>query len=564
MHFAGVYVRSLDQRSGWIERFKDLSVHHCYGYGETLSSGRVHLVADKRITRRASDALGVFVNTGSLIADRDASIAEARESSATLAAFLLRCRGNFVGAMVSADGEQVVLFADLLGTHPVYYAEVHGAVLFSTSLDIIRHLLDQKLSIDDDGLMATCVFGYPLGEKTPYREIRCIDAAQLVIVSASGVATKRHWDWRTVDVPEERDQESLADEVHAAFTEAVAIRDQPRARAILLLSGGMDSRMIAGTLASMGRRPPVLTLGYSKSLDAVLAERLSKALGCQFAFHEMPYSAARSGGGVGSIVHDFLAQREPCDSQVTRIWSGDGGSVGLGAVYLTPEVIEMAQGPARGTWIDRFAQDNKLEDPSSFLFATRLNVKGTVRRLIEQEVRRIDIIRSGQIPYRFLMLNDQRRHLHYLFELKMKVPIEFVTPFWDSQFLLKVLQCPEGPLLQHQFYSRIFQKLIPITRQVPWQTYPGHEPCPLPIPAGYDYQWGDGRARPGDAPRLRSMAKALFRALLRRSFPSGFIRRSAVAAASLSVLCRRDNSRAYLIEQARTVLEHVAPRTANL
>ena len=45
--------------------------------------------------------------------------------------------------------------------------------------------------------------------------------------------------------------------------------------------------------------------------------------------------------------------------------------------------------------------------------------------------------------------------------------------------------------LGHRFYMRWFEQFPPVTQTIPWQTYPGHVPCPLPIPASLSYQWSD-------------------------------------------------------------------------
>ena len=40
-----------------------------------------------------------------------------------------------------------------------------------------------------------------------------------------------------------------------------------------------------------------------------------------------------------------------------------------------------------------------------------------------------------------------------------------------------------------------------MTRSVPWQTYPGHEPCPIRPSTAYRYQW-DSRPRKGSKKAL--------------------------------------------------------------
>jgi hypothetical protein len=58
-----------------------------------------------------------------------------------------------------------------------------------------------------------------------------------------------------------------------------------------------------------------------------------------------------------------------------------------------------------------------------------------------------------------------------------------------------------------------------VTTAVPWQTYPGHRPCWLPLPADHADQW---RAKSALAARIqREEARGALSADLRRHLPAG-------------------------------------------
>jgi hypothetical protein len=57
---------------------------------------------------------------------------------------------------------------------------------------------------------------------------------------------------------------------------------------------------------------------------------------------------------------------------------------------------------------------------------------------------------------------------------------------------------------------------------VPWQSYPGHEPCPLPVPQELGYQWSaaaSSSSGPGQAARKRRLLKQAGELLSADDFP---------------------------------------------
>ena len=79
------------------------------------------------------------------------------------------------------------------------------------------------------------------------------------------------------------------------------------------------------------------------------------------------------------------------------------------------------------------------------------------------------------------MANDQFRHLHHHYEFIDEYRCELMTPFFDSDFLRYLLSIPIDRFLGHAFYYNWMERFPASVREVPWQAYPGHLPCPLPL-----------------------------------------------------------------------------------
>jgi hypothetical protein len=96
-----------------------------------------------------------------------------------------------------------------------------------------------------------------------------------------------------------------------------------------------------------------------------------------------------------------------------------------------------------------------------------------------KEVNRYPLEDRGRRFYLFLLFNDQRRHLFKHFESIDLHGLELLTPFFDTQFLQAVAATPVRWGVLHRLYGHFFAQLPKFARLTPWQTYPGHQACPV-------------------------------------------------------------------------------------
>lgn len=126
---------------------------------------------------------------------------------------------------------------------------------------------------------------------------------------------------------------------------------------------------------------------------------------------------------------------------------------------------------------------SKLFQPKVFS-----NISKIIDEGIHEELNSFNNQDAARNFYFYLMLNDQRRKLADHFENIDLYRLELQSPFLDSAFLASVA-VPIDLCLRHKFYVKWLKLFHPAVTSIPWQAYPGHEPCPLPIPKGLAYQW---------------------------------------------------------------------------
>jgi hypothetical protein len=86
---------------------------------------------------------------------------------------------------------------------------------------------------------------------------------------------------------------------------------------------------------------------------------------------------------------------------------------------------------------------------------------------------------------------------------------------------------------------------------VPWQTYPGHEPCPLPVPTELAYQWDYSYQAEEDASQKRSVIEQASELLRSFDFPDQILSKRKLRLAAW-IHSRGWRDYRYAIEAAQT------------
>ncbi len=225
------------------------------------------------------------------------------------------------------DGRQRYLHTAVNGLAPLYWTEEAGATYFASRIDPLVRSSPRPFSIDWDAWAAIIAMRYPLGDRTPFAEVRRLGPfSTLRRRLGRGRAKAATWPWAEIEpgVGMEAAAERLADGVEAVLA--------PLPGGIVCpLSGGRDSRMLFLSLASSGRVAAAVTVNddegdsYEEDLAAPVAaacgvshERLAGAAGgyaedwqerarrveYQFADHAWLVPVARRLEGVAAPVPD--------------------------------------------------------------------------------------------------------------------------------------------------------------------------------------------------------------------------------------------------------------------
>lgn len=434
-------------------------------------------------------------------------------------------RGVFSVAHYDARAGTLVVATDKLGVRPIYYSIGPEFVVFASALRMIESCPTVIKVMDLRGATEFTSLGFSLGNRTSYANVALLRSGESLRVDGDHVSTRRYWRWDEVPATTDSDEE-VAHRAYDAFMGAIDIRLQGDRSSVAFLSGGLDSRAIVAGLHSRSVQTHTFNFARPGTLDQRFGALFGEQVG---ALHEEVPMGADDPRWSAMMADAWNRSPRRDEHPVERpqlVWSGDGGSVGIGHVYLGRDVAErLTAGDTAGA-IDRYLSAQSATIQRRLLTSEATDaLDGVLQRGISEEladVRTPDRVRAF---YLFLMHNDQRWHLSRHFEDIDLHRLEFQLPFYDSAVLEAVMSVPGDRCLGHDFYMKWMACFPDVVRSVPWQTYPGHVPCPIPSDVTGAYQWDESYResvlRRQKSERLRQAALVLDAG----DFPGQIIRR---------------------------------------
>ncbi len=395
----------------------------------------------------------------------------------------------FTMAVYDAAANTWGFASDELGVRPWYWHARDGAFFLSTTRAGIRMLTGA--SPDLLGVAQLAIAGYTVGRRSTMDGVqRNLSGEVLTYDCQAGRATSI---MRPAPVRDAQISiETAADALRGAFREAVVDRMELDRWNTSFLSGGLDSRMVVSSLVESGRRPITYTLTHAHSLDVHLARGFADVAGVPL--HRVPFLPARrilwAGRMRRALEHTHAnAAFEPTGAA----WSGDGGSVCAGGVNVTAALTATLN---RANGAEEATRALGLVIPRALVSgANARTLRDAMIADVQSELARVTTYHGELTSYDLLLANDQRQHLDTHFEGWAAHRLSYFLPFYDARVLRVLRSLPESMIECHRVYAHWLARMPAFVTAAPWQTYPGHEPCPLPLPDVFEYQFSAGAAR---------------------------------------------------------------------
>lgn len=449
--------------------------------------------------------------------------------------------GTFCASHYNPGSGTLSLIADRLALRPIYYAASQDYFFFASALRILEDLPEIPKRMDLRAVAEIAGFGYPFDNGTPYADIRVLRPCEVVQVSSKKIESHRYFDWDSVPISSEPEQQLLI-KTYEHFDAAVRRRLRKDKTTFGYLSGGLDSRCTVAALRMNGTHVYTFNFSLTGTQDQQFGLDFAKNIGTVHV--EKPtepwpdWSMLMSKTWTGQ-----MSQISPKPEHPKLAWTGEGGSVGLGHVYLTPDIIRLLRTEDIDGAIGVFLEEQKKAILMRLLkpkVAAALD--GHLHDQLRRELNNIDHPDLVRRLYIFLNLNGPRHHLAHHFESIDQHRLEFQVPFYDSHFLEFLTSIKPEPCLYHEFYVKWLSFFDSSVLSVPWQAYPGHVPSIAPIPRNLPNQWQLPATVKHRTIQRRELVKRTHEILGSQDFPGWLLRKNYLRCANWLYQCKLSDS----------------------
>lgn len=376
--------------------------------------------------------------------------------------------GFFAAARYSSD-EGLAVLTDVLGMFPVYYEMHEEALLVASSAGLFDHMRAVEGRVDLEAMISTLLMGCTVDGRMLRPGVRRLGSGASLWRDGRGRVEER----KLFELPQTSVESPVSPREHAArLHEALRtsiVRYQPGGERLgLMLSGGMDSRLLAGHLADAGGHVHAITFGRPSDYEASCAAAVSRALGFD---HE---------------VRDVSEHHFPLGArlQAHHEWLSAGFSTPH--TWLLPRVL--MEGPARtvvGYLMDvvftRLPAQNTDPWQNFFTGRNRFGIAASrLGTLLAPEARsciqeRIDEIHalwtaSGDNPaqrgWRFHLTRSERASVG-LVPWRLSFGSWPIVPLLDQQLLRAITDIPDPLMTERRMEAELVRTRYPAIARLP-------------------------------------------------------------------------------------------------
>lgn len=226
--------------------------------------------------------------------------------------FVTRLEGAFVIAIWDRNTRTAYLCNDRFGRYPTFYTRSDRGLIFAPELKALLCVPYVRRELDMDALAEYMRFQRLLGEKTFFVGLSLLPHASILSYDqrAGALTIRPYWSFGEITSVRAHLEEAV-EEGRRLLRESVRESVSGPYRVSVYLSGGKDSRLIAGLAVRYGGSIHTATFGAPDCRDVYYAARIARKLGT--IHHYFPY---RNGHWVLEHVDDHMELTEGLHSWV--------------------------------------------------------------------------------------------------------------------------------------------------------------------------------------------------------------------------------------------------------
>jgi asparagine synthase (glutamine-hydrolysing) len=421
--------------------------------------------------------------------------------------------GVYAVAIWEEGRKRLTIVNDRNGFLHLYWWRSADALLFATEAKAISQDPAFDRRIDRRGLIDFLVAGHFFDERTFFAELAVVPPASVLVWERGKLVVERYWDYRfgTAERVRPRDADDYADE-YARRLET-AVRRRARDGVCLPLTGGLDTRSLAGFLHRVKPDARVVTntLGHEHCWDVRFGRAIADELGWPHTFVPVEPSFIDDYADAGISVLEgngscstfwAMAELPHLDEVRPKVtWSGFLGCCMSGSNLPRKTPTATGKAAVDALWDYKFTGLFTAQDLATLL---RPEVYADAAAEPYESVRRCftapdtdDVLDR----WMYVDLRQRMRRLSAVHRDILAVSSRVMEPFVDNDFMDFAMSVPRRGLINPD--QVLYRRMV--TRALPHLARIGHAKTGRPVEASrvrYVARRAVRKARATIAPRL--------------------------------------------------------------
>ncbi len=384
--------------------------------------------------------------------------------------------GHYIIFLVEEESGQLHVFTNRFGTYQAYYlSEKQSWSVATPYISLAKQALSKEL--DWEGITGFLSMGYFPNDKTYLKSIKILyPASYYRFDSEKGLVNHiRYWQWSNVEY--DNDLESQLELVNDTLSNSINCAVKGK-RVALPISGGLDSRTLAGVLTSSSvvdiKSLWGYSYGYSKgSIETRIAKKIAQARAIDFDYLKLPNYLFAKADVIAESVDLFQyidGTRQACMIEALQersdiVAGGHWGDVWLDKMgvdeehqllpYFQKKIVKNGS-----DWLVNNICKEYVSNPDDLLNDYFISSISKYNHIKEIDLR-LKAYKTDQWSFRWTLPSIRMYQAGAM-------P---VLPFYDKNVVDALLTVPSTMLSGRSFQIEYIKKFYPDLAKIRWQEY---------------------------------------------------------------------------------------------
>ena len=395
--------------------------------------------------------------------------------------FLKKLNGSFIISIL--DNDKLIVANDRLGSKNLFFQINSNELFYSSEIKGILAENSIKPTLNYEAVVELFTFSYLLGNKTYFNEIEILHPASMIIVDRNRIEIKQYFNYTyNRKYNENADLFNLLKEFSKIMQKSLKNRMKDKKKIGILLSGGLDSRLIACFAKKIaikeGKELKSFTYGTRGGWQEKIAKKVSRKLKIENIFYEIPsdfiasYAEEIVYKGDGNIrirdAHLFSYLRD-IRTHVDLVLAGFICSELFGET-LQDNILKILSKKELINYIYNNNDISKISRHIPFVFSKNF-LKDTKNKVKENFISSINEIPSNsliEISHHWEIQQKIRRYDIALANY-CNWYLETRLPFIDNEIIDFALNLPIHLRFRKSFIHKALKYLFPALAIIPWE-----------------------------------------------------------------------------------------------